>query len=291
MAISIGGTVVIDDSRNIVNVNDIKVGLVTITSSGNITTPGTITAAAINFSPTAIFFSPADGATGITEFTNIVITFDQVVAKSTTGIGTTANITLRNSSGIGTVIHTVGIASTGITISGSVVTIDPPGFSLPGSTDIYVVVDAAAFKSSVGDKVSARIDTYNFTSRSAPALGDSYEGGFVICKASPLRWIVSPYSAEVSRSWFSRDEANTRAQQVSGCTGWFVPTISQLQNPGYCCRSFWGPSPCSSPSCRYWSSTEFNGPHGCDVIFSNGTASNNSKPSAQCVRAFRCVTY
>jgi hypothetical protein len=36
-----------------------------------------------------------------------------------------------------------------------------------------------------------------------PALGDSYEGGFLICKqgGSPLRWIVSPRSAEVSRNW------------------------------------------------------------------------------------------
>ena len=53
MAISIGGTVVIDDSRNIVNVNDIRVGLVTITgSTGNIQTPGTITGAGFSvFSP------------------------------------------------------------------------------------------------------------------------------------------------------------------------------------------------------------------------------------------------
>jgi hypothetical protein len=291
MAISIGGTVVIDDGRNIINVNDIKVGLVTITSSGNITTPGTITAAAINFSPTAILFSPADGATGITEFTNIVITFDQLVAKSTTGIGTTANITLRNSSGIGTVIHTIGISSAGITISGPVVTIDPPGFSLPASTDIYVVVDAAAFKSSVGDRVSARIDTYNFTSRSAPALGDSYEGGFVICKASPLRWVISPRSAEVSRNWYSRDDANTRAQQVSGCTGWFVPTCGQLQNPGFCCRSFWGPSPCSSPSSGYWSSSECAAAYGCQLRFTDGLTYGNFKTSLLCVRAFRCVTY
>jgi hypothetical protein len=70
----------------------------------------------------------------------------------------------------------------------------------------------------------------------------------LICKASPLRWVVSPYSAEVSRTWYLRNDANTTAQSVSGCTGWFVPTLSQLQNPGYICRSFWGPSPCySSP--------------------------------------------
>jgi hypothetical protein len=111
-------------------------------------------------------------------------------------------------------------------------------------------------------------DTHSFTTV-APNVGDSYEGGFLICKASPLRWVVSPYSAEVSRTWYLRNDANTRAQQVSGCTGWFVPTRSQLQNPGYICRSFWGPAPCySSP--YYWSSTEHNATGACRVNFTNG---------------------
>jgi hypothetical protein len=107
------------------------------------------------------------------------------------------------------------------------------------------VVDAGAFSGLTTTYTSALINTYDFTTADA-ALGDSYEGGFLICKASPLRWVVSPYSAEVSRNWYLRNDANTTAQSVSGCTGWFVPTRSQLQNPGYCCRSFWGPSPCFS---------------------------------------------
>jgi hypothetical protein len=110
MAISIGGTVVIDDGRNIVNANDIRVGVVTITgSTGDIETPGTITAGGLDFPIEVISFSPADGATDVPSDSNIVITFNQFVQKPTTGIGTTANITLRNSSGIGTVIQTIGV--------------------------------------------------------------------------------------------------------------------------------------------------------------------------------------
>ena len=123
-----------------------------------------------------------------------------------------------------------------------------------------------------------------------PALGSSYEGGFLICKASPLRWVVSPRSAEVSRDWYLRNDANTTAQSVSGCTGWFVPTISQLQNPGYCCRSFWGPSICYS-STNYWSSTECNATIACYVTFAFGTGFSGTKTAPWCVRAFRCVTY
>jgi hypothetical protein len=125
-----------------------------------------------------------------------------------------------------------------------------------------------------------------------PALGDSYEGGFLICKqGGSLRWIVSPRSAEVSRNWNSRNDANTTAQSVSGCTGWFVPTISQLQNPGYCCRSFWGPSPCYS-SANYWSSEQSpTAGYACRVCFINDGPGAPNKSYTLCVRAFRCVTY
>ena len=122
------------------------------------------------------------------------------------------------------------------------------------------------------------------------ALGSSTNGGFLICKAGGLAWIVSPRSAEVSRTWYLRNDANTTAQSVSGCTGWFVPTLSQLQNPGYLCRSFWGPSPCYSPA-FYWSSTECTANNACFVYFINGNAFGGNKNGSYCVRAFRCVTY
>jgi hypothetical protein len=102
---------------------------------------------------------------------------------------------------------------------------------------------------------------------------------------------VSPPSAEVTRTWYLRNDANTRAQAVSGCTGWFVPTRAQLQNPGYLCRSFWGPSPCYS-STVYWSSTEHTADRAYQVYFTSGGANGFLfKTNTCCVRAFRCVTY
>ena len=125
------------------------------------------------------------------------------------------------------------------------------------------------------------------------ALGSSFGGGFLICKTgSSTAWVVSPRSAEVSRTWYLIDDANTSAQSVSGCTGWFVPTRPQLQDPGYCCRSFWGPSPCFS-STNYWSSTETHSYTACTVNFNDGSAARTffNKTNIHCVRAFRCVTY
>ena len=117
----------------------------------------------------------------------------------------------------------------------------------------------------------------------------SFEGGNLICISSGVYWIVAPGSSEVARTWYLRNDANTTAQSVSGCTGWFVPTCAQLQNPGYCCRTFWD----SFFSTRYWSSTESNATAAFPVNFTNGTADPGygAKDSTFCVRAFRCVTY
>jgi hypothetical protein len=67
---------------------------------------------------------------------------------------------------------------------------------------------------------------------------------------------------------------------------WFVPCISQLQNPGYSCRTNWDFS-----SAGYWSSTEYSSTCACFLCFSNGLTCNCTKANFNCVRAFRCVTY
>jgi hypothetical protein len=117
-------------------------------------------------------------------------------------------------------------------------------------------------------------------------------GGNLICRASSVAWIVAPSSTEVSRNWYSRNDANTRAQEVSGCAGWFVPNCGQLQNPGSTCRTYWG-SYCPTV---YWSSSEIDpGKANCvniDTGFAGGYIDcRYSKPTVRCVRAFRCVTY
>ena len=292
MAIKISGTTVIDDSKNIVNANDMIVGVVTMTgSTGDIETPGTITAGGLDFPISVVSFSPADGATDVDVNQSISITFDQVVEKPTTGIGTTANITLRNSSGIGTVIQTIGVNSTSVTTSGAVVTIDPPS-SLPYSTNVYVVVDEGAFINSNIGSPSPLIDTYDFTTTVDPR-GSAFEGGYLICLSAGVYWIAAPNAAAVSTTWYDRNSANTSAQSVSGCTGWFVPSCGQLQNPGFICRTFWE----SLPGGRHWSNTEQNATRAWYVDLSTGVASYDNfgcgyNKSFDCsIRSFRCVTY
>jgi len=281
MAIQISGCTVIDNSRNITNANNMCVGVVTMTgSSGNIETPGTITAGAVDVPPNPISFNPANGATNVAAEVNIVITFDQLIEK---GIG---NITLRDGSASGTIFQTISVTSESVTISEGVVTISPPIILPTSFTNVFVVVDAGAFVNVNIGSSNKIINTYSFTTVEFTT-GDAYEGGFLICCSSPTRWVVAPNTSEVSRNWYLIEDANTTAQQVSGCTGWFVPTITQLQNPGYTCRTFWD----SFSSTTYWSSTESNSTYACRVAFNNGNALTVTKNNTNCVRAFRCVTY
>ena len=117
------------------------------------------------------------------------------------------------------------------------------------------------------------------------ALGSNIEGGFLICKSSNVAWIVAPSSSE--RSGTAPGGSHPAAQQVSGCTGWFIPTVSQLQNPGYACRQYWD----SYSVARYWSSTAQNAFQICWVNFNDGGPSASAYTAVRCIRSFRCVTY
>jgi hypothetical protein len=114
-------------------------------------------------------------------------------------------------------------------------------------------------------------------------------GSRLICKSAGVSWIVAPSTTQVSRSWYCRDDAMLEAQRLTQtcCTQWFVPTITQLQNPGYCCRTFWDSF--SLPA--YWSSTEIAAGCAYAANFTNGTTYVRTKANLTCVRAFRCVTY
>ena len=129
-------------------------------------------------------------------------------------------------------------------------------------------------------------------------LGSRVEGGFLLCRSSTgLAIIVAPCCAEVRRNWYNSADANTVAQACTGCTGWFVPSDVQLQNPGYGCRVHWD-SYCDDPSgpCyydHYWSDTEVVAIQGAAVCFSNGipTCGGTGKGFVTNVRSFRCVSY
>jgi hypothetical protein len=130
------------------------------------------------------------------------------------------------------------------------------------------------------------------------------DGSRLICKAGGTAWIVAPASTQVSQCWNNSAGSvvgnkpcvcdwPTLNTQLINCgfnpADWFVPTVLQLQNPGYVCRTQWG----SFSAAFYWSSTEVCAGGAFGVGFTNGNAycCDFNKSITGCVRAFRCVTY
>jgi hypothetical protein len=224
--------------------------------------------------------SPANGATNVSGDTNITLTF---TSPPTRGTGT---VELRSGSASGTIIASFDAASSDrISVVGNDWILDPKP-APPASTVIYLVIPNGAIQNYAGTS------TYSFTTSSTPALGSSFEGGFLICRSGGVNWIVSPGSAEVSRNWDSRNDAITTAQSISGCTGWFIPTgdntsTGQLYNPGYLCRENWDNY---SLQC-YWSDTTYSSGLAWVVDFNTDVQKGWFTSTTLCVRAFRCVTY
>jgi hypothetical protein len=124
----------------------------------------------------------------------------------------------------------------------------------------------------------------------------------IICKSGGTAWIVAPDSTQVGALW----NGNTNVKDGDKCCvcdwsslcsalvsagfnpgDWFVPSLSQLQNPGYVCRTNWD----SFSSTRYWSSTEFDATCVRIVNFTAGGAAICIKTCSSCVRVMRCVNY
>jgi len=128
------------------------------------------------------------------------------------------------------------------------------------------------------------------------------DGSTIICKSGGTAWIVAPSSTQVSSSWNGTTDTlvgdkccvsswATLCSQLISCgfnpDDWFVPSLSQLQNPGYVCRTNWD----SFSATCYWSSTECNPTCAYDVCYTSGSTGFVNKTCSCCVRAFRCVTY
>ena len=131
------------------------------------------------------------------------------------------------------------------------------------------------------------------------------DGAVLICKSGAgTGWFVAPSSTQVEGQWAGGQynstqvgdkccisEWSTLETSLTNAgftpTDWFVPSITQLNNPGYICKTYWD----SFDAAGYWSSTEVSSTNACVQSFRFGIISSNDKTLSDRVRAFRCVTY
>lgn len=128
------------------------------------------------------------------------------------------------------------------------------------------------------------------------------DGSAIICKAGGTAWIVAPVTTEVGATWNGTttqlvgnkccvcDWSSLCSAMVSAGfnpSDWFVPSLSQLQNPGWICCIKWD----NASAFVYWSSTETNSTCAEPINYVGGGSYDKFKTNTYCVRAFRCVTY
>lgn len=310
MAIKVGGTSIIDDNKNISNVGIVTIGGstsgtlevgnntgigITATGDGTLSIAATFYAFDVVTPLKLLGFTPADSSSGAAVDTNILVTFNNAIA-----IGSTGFVHIQNKNGL---IESFGVSSPKISIveGGRSLQINPTNNfakSLIGVANTITTVISSGFikdkntgTNFVGVNTTGSNITYKFETETV-AVGEPYEGGYLICSAGGNLWIAATINTEVSRNWAARNDASTRAQTVSGCTGWFVPNCAQLNNPGVVCKTKWD---AYSATC-YWSSSAFGNGHVWVYDFANdGLRSSSNIPGLNgailCVRAFRCVTY
>ena len=129
------------------------------------------------------------------------------------------------------------------------------------------------------------------------------DGSAIICKSGGTAWIVAPVTTQVSATWNGTtdtlvgdkccvcDWSSLCSALVSAGfnpADWFVPSSTQLSNPGSVCKTKWDVY--NPNSCGYWSSTEYDSTCGVCVNCCGGLI-GVPKSSTVSVRAFRCVTY
>ena len=154
--------------------------------------------------PTVSTFSPADGASSVSVGSNIVLTFNESVAKGT------GSIQLRAGSATGTVFETFDAAtSSRLTFSGSTLTIDPTN-SLAGGTNYYVTLANGSVKDTAGNSFTGT-STYDFNTLlifSSSAANESFSGdsgaNTLICRNSAANYTLT----ETDTGWLISSTAD-----------------------------------------------------------------------------------
>jgi len=298
MAIKISGTTVINDDSNIINVGVVTVGTggtdgkiqvgtgATIHGSGDVAIAGTVYAFDVVVPLKIDGFDPGDGSTNASTSTDIKISFNKAIS-----IGSTGYVILKD--GSNTILETLSVGSTQIsrTDVNKTLVINPSSDFAKGTISVANTITTVVQASFIDNAEFTGINTTGGTDYSfeveTVALGDAYEGGYFICSAGGVQWIVAPSTTEVSRDWFARNDAVTTANASAACGDWFVPTRGQLQNPGYACRTYWD----SYSSVNYWSNAQYHYYTAYAVNLANGSVNGSGSFGANCVRAFRCVSY
>jgi hypothetical protein len=156
-------------------------------------------------------------------------------------LGDSGTAKLRKGSQTGEILEEFDVHSGKVSASGSELVLYPENL-LPYETEIFLTLDDGfVVAKASGEKCNFLNETsgVTFSFTTEDPIGKSLEGGIILAKSGGRYLIVAPKKAELNLFWEEREKAIAHTEEVTGTSGWFIPSLSLLINEDLNVRNLW----------------------------------------------------
>ena len=156
-------------------------------------------------------------------------------------LGNFGTARLRKGSQTGEILEEFDVHSKRVSASARELVLFPEKI-LPYETEIFLTMDDGfVIAKSSGEKCNFLNETseVTFSFTTEDPIGKSLEGGTIVAKSGGRYLIVSPKKAEISLFWEEKEKAIAHTEEVTGTSGWFIPSSGFLINEKLNVRNLW----------------------------------------------------
>jgi hypothetical protein len=156
-------------------------------------------------------------------------------------LGDSGTARLRRGSQTGEILEEFDVHSEKVSASARELVLYPENL-LPYETEIFLTMDDGfVIAKASGEKCNFLNETSDvtFSFTTEDPIGKPLDGGIILAKNGGRYLIVSPKKAEISLFWEEREKAIAHTEEVTGTSGWFIPSVSLLINENLNVRNLW----------------------------------------------------
>ena len=198
-------------------------------------------------------------------------------------LGDSGTARLRKGSQTGKILEEFDVHSGKVSASGCELVLYPEK-TLPYETEIFLTMDDGfVVAKSSGEKCNFlnKTSDVTFSFTTEDPIGKSLEGGTILAKSGGRYLIVSPKKAELNLFWEEKEKAIAHTEEVTGTSGWFIPSSGLLINEELNVRNLWFKS--EDDNNNFWTSD------GYEIDMSDLILRTINKNTINKVRTFKFV--
>ena len=171
-------------------------------------------------------------------------------------LGDSGKVKLRKGSQTGEILEEFDVHSGKVSASARELVLFPEQ-TLPYETEIFLTMnDGFVVAKASGEKCNFLNETSDvtFSFTTEDPIGKSLEGGTIVAKNDGRYLIVSPKQAELNLFWEEKEKAIAYTEEVTGTSGWFIPSSGLLINEELNVRNLWFESEDNN---NFWTSDDY----------------------------------